>query len=311
MRTLTKSIAAAGLTATLLAAGGLSAQAATSPMNHVSAPQSASETINVNTVHAGDRYVTGNATGDAARVSIIGAIPGRGIDGAVAADGSFSVDLAPFQSRIYPMQRLSVNALNSTGTLIGSSNFIVDFKAPEAPKPQQDLLIDSTTTKSTQITGTATPGSTVLIEGIVDARPGAFVTSNGKFSVHVANYTLTANQKLTAVNVDSGTLQPLGKQTAFTVGTVEEEPTHPSSLQIDPFHPGQQVLTGVVPSGSLEVAIEVYDGTTKFGTIDENGRFSIPLEGLAYTLRPGFSFTVWVIDANGNVTETTKTIGRY
>lgn len=314
MRILTQGLAAATLTAAVLAVGVVPAQAATTTFaseKTVTAAANAVSTISIDTVHAGDRYITGKVNGDAKSVRIIGVVPGRGIEGTVEADGSFRVDLSPFASRIYPMQRLNANALDASGRLVGVSNFIVEFGEPDAPAPERDLLVGTVTADSTRISGTATPGTSVVIDGIPGARPGAIVTKDGKYTIDVSRYTLTAGQELTAVNVNASTLEPLGKQVTFTVGAGAETPTpEPSGeIQADPFRMGQYVVTGTAPAGSTSVAIEIF-GTTQFGTIDENGKFSVPVGSLVYMLRPGVTITVWASDADENSVETEITVSR-
>ncbi|WAA67964.1 Ig-like domain-containing protein [Microbacterium oxydans] len=311
---LTKGLAAASLTAAVLAAGIVPAQAATTQLPTENAPtaaQNAFSTISVDTVHAGDRYITGKVTGDARTVRVLGVIPGRGLDGTVEADGSFRVDLSPFASRIYPMQRLNTIALDASGRMIGSSVFIVEFGEPDAPAPERDLLVGTVTSDSTRISGSATPGTSVVIDGIPGARPGAVVTKDGNYTIDVGRYTLTAGQELTAVNVNASTLEPLGKQVTFTVGAGSETPApEPSGdIEANPFRMGQYVVTGTAPAGSTSVAVEIL-GTTQFGTIDETGKFSVPVGSLIYMLRPGVTISVWASDADGNSVETEITVSR-
>lgn len=311
MKIIKHCVAVVGITAVALAASVGPAQAATvPPSTNIALSTTAAAEVSVDTVYAGDSAITGHVTGPATSVSIVGILPGRGVEGLVAADGSFRVEMGPFANHLRPMQTLTINLYDKAGIKIGSSSILVEFKSqPENPAPERDLLVDKVTVDSTAITGTATGGTTVLIEGITNARPGAIVTKDGKYSVNVAGHNLEAGKTLTAVNVDSRTLQPLGKQTTFIVGVGAGEPGTPSALHVDPIRLGQTAVTGLVPSDFIHVAVEIH-GTTEFGTIDSSGNFSIPMGRLSYALYPGLKASVWAMNKAGEIIEAEVTITR-
>lgn len=312
LKILTQSLAAAGLTAAVLTVGVIPAQAATipAPVSHTAAPSTTAVSVSVDVVRAGDNTITGHVIGDATTVSIEGILPGRPFTAPVAADGSFSIDIATFASRIRPMQTLMAFALDVDGIKIAQKQFLVEFKAPpQTPTPERDLLVDRVSTDSKTITGTATPGTTVLLDGISGARPGAMVTKDGKYSISIASFALTAGQTLTAVNVDSSTLQPLGKQKEIVVVGSPDDSESSGELTVDPLHLGMMTLTGTAPADAIHVAVDIF-GTSEFGTLDAAGNYSIPLARVAYMLRPGVKISVWSMNAEGLITETAVTVVR-
>lgn len=314
MRFTTYGFAAAGLTAAVLAVGVVPAHAAEAipPLSQqpsLSASQATTSTsVFVDTVHAGDSAIVGSVDGEASKVTLEG-VEGARLGAAVAQDGSFEVSLAPFASRLRPMQSVTVNAFDSSGNKVGASTVLVEFKAP-APVPERDLIVDRVTTDSKNVTGSATPGTSVLLEGLDGARLGAIVTSDGKYSIGVAGRGLSVGQALKVVNIDSRTQQPLGKQAEVVVAagsSGESDGSEAGGIEVDPFHLGQVTLTGTAPADSVHVAVEVF-GTSEFGTLDASGTFSVSLGRLAYMLFPGGKISVWAINAEGIVTETEVTI---
>ncbi|MFZ4896319.1 hypothetical protein ACL9RL_17890 [Plantibacter sp. Mn2098] len=179
-----------------------------------------------------DKVVTGHATPGAATVRISGLAlrPGAYREGVVAADGSFTVDLAPFASRAIPLSTLTATAVGADGSIGGTANFVVQLSA----KP-------------------AAAASSVKPAGLI----GSTV------SQHVSQHVTTG-------------------------------------VEVDAIAAGSGVITGSVPAGTQDVAVDVF-GSTIFGEVEEDGAFSIDLgEYAAYSV-VGVTFEVWAAAADGSI----------
>lgn len=176
--------------------------------------------------------------------------------------------------------------------------------------------VDWFKTRDKVVTGIAGPGTaTVRISGLALA-PGAYregvVNPDGSFTVNLAPFasraiplsTLTA----TAVGAD-GTIGGsvnftvnLGAKpaasAASTVSSVSQKAV--TGVQADAIRVGATAVTGDVPVGSQEVAVDVF-GSTVFGEIDADGSFDIDLGDYAAYSVVGVTFEVWATAADGSV----------
>lgn len=70
------------------------------------------------------------------------------------------------------------------------------------------------------------------------------------------------------------------------------------SFTVDNFRLGDEFITGQVPEGTIKVALITSDGRVIEGTIDENGRFSIPAKDILTEVGQWFQVAAWLPDGD-------------
>ncbi|WP_062382259.1 BapA/Bap/LapF family large adhesin [Pseudomonas abietaniphila] len=204
--------------------------------------------------------------------------------GVVAADGSFSVTLAPAQDN---GQTLDVNQVDASGNASPSATVQAPDISPPAALTQVAVNADGLT-----VTGHGEPGATVSVRSVDGTLLGTgLVAANGSFNLTLNAPQLNA-QVLTVTQEDP----PGNVSTAVEVVSVDlTPPDAPTALSLNGA--GLQ-LTGNAEAGSSVIVRDASGGIIGTTTAAANGTFQVTLGSPQLN---GQALTVTATDAAGNV----------
>ncbi|RLP83044.1 hypothetical protein D9V34_07325 [Mycetocola lacteus] len=219
MSIITTSLTALAIAASAIAPTGAAFAApaptpASAPTSHAQTLSAPAGITSVNWFAARDKVVTGHATPGTKTVRITGLAlaPGAYKEGAVAADGSFSVNLAPFASRAIPLSTLTATAVGADGALGGAVNFRVELGAKPAgatastastalaastasfaaKKAASSIQVNPIHVGAATISGQAPAGTTEIAADVFGSTVFGEVDADGSFSIDLDDYSAYA-----------------------------------------------------------------------------------------------------------------------
>jgi len=204
--------------------------------------------------------------------------------GVVAADGAFSVTLAPAPNN---GQTLDINQVDPSGNASPSATLQAPDISPPAALTQVAVNADGVT-----VTGHGEPGATVSVRSVDGTLLGTgLVGANGSFNLTLNSPQINA-QVLTVTQEDP----PGNVSTAVNVVSVDlTAPDAPTALVLNGA--GLQ-LTGNAEAGSTVIVRDAAGGIIGTTTAAANGTFQVTLGSPQLN---GQALTVTATDAAGNV----------
>ncbi|MFS9253447.1 Ig-like domain-containing protein, partial [Streptococcus infantis] len=155
-----------------------------------------------------------------------------------------------------------------------------DTKAPAAPS------VNPVKAGDTAVTGKAEPGSNVEVTLPDGTKVPGKADQDGNFSISVDG--LKEGDKVSVTATDAA-----GNKSGATDATVAK--AAPAAPSVNPVKAGDKVVTGKAEPGS-NVEVTLPDGTKVPGKADQDGNFSISVDGL----KEGDKVSVTATDAAGN-----------
>ncbi|WP_187976374.1 hypothetical protein [Mycetocola sp. JXN-3] len=214
MPIITTSLTALAIAASAIIPTGAALDApAPAPTSQAQAITAPAGIASVDWFAARDKVVTGHATPGtkAVRITGLALAPGAYKEGTVAADGSFSVNLAPFASRAIPLSTLTATAVGADGSLGGTASFLVNIGArpaaaaalgtPAGVKPSTvastvastrvaaaNLRVNPIHAGDSTVSGRVSAGTTEVAVDIFGSTVFGDVEADGSFSIDLDDY---------------------------------------------------------------------------------------------------------------------------
>ncbi|MVN21798.1 Ig-like domain-containing protein [Mucilaginibacter arboris] len=259
--------------------------------------------------------ITGNnrptVTGTAEAGSTVTLYDGTTVIGTATADANGNWSITPAITLADGNHNLTTKAKDAAGNVSAASpvaTITVDTVPPVTPSvPVLASLGTITNNNKPTVTGTAEPGSTVILYDGTTVIGTATADANGNWSITPATALADGNHSLAvAVKDAAGNMSTVSTATTITVDTIA--PAAPSVPVLASggtiTNNNKPTITGTAEPGST---VTLYDGTTVIGTTtaDASGNWSItPATALA---DGSHNLTTKAKDAAGNISAASAT----
>ncbi|MDM8327811.1 Ig-like domain-containing protein, partial [Staphylococcus felis] len=255
--------------------------------------QTAPNPPTVNPITSESTTITGTAEPNS---TVLVTLPGGSIIAATTeANGQYSVDF-PDTLDLKGRETITVVAKdNADNTSTSTVNIVEDVTPPNAP------TINPVTSKSTVVTGTAEPNSTVTIEFPDGTQFETIANASGQYYQDISSVgTLTGGERVTATAKDEA-----GNTSDSSSAQIIDK-TAPDAPSVSEIHSTDKSIAGTAePNSTVEVVFP--DQTSKTTTTDNTGKFEIDMTD-AYPLLGGEELIFSATDSAGNKSEPSSAI---
>ncbi|REI28098.1 hypothetical protein DOS79_06980, partial [Staphylococcus felis] len=255
--------------------------------------QTAPNPPTVNPITSESTTITGTAEPNS---TVLVTLPGGSIIAATTeANGQYSVDF-PDTLDLKGGETITVVAKdNADNTSTSTVNIVEDVTPPNAP------TINPVTSKSTVVTGTAEPNSTVTIEFPDGTQFETIANASGQYYQDISSVgTITGGERVTATAKDEA-----GNTSDSSSAQIIDK-TAPDAPSVSEIHSTDKSIAGTAePNSTVEVVFP--DQTSKTMTTDSTGKFEIDMTD-AYPLLGGEELIFSATDSAGNKSEPSSAI---